>query len=696
MVAMTVMRLFESPDYCVVQTSGRELTIIDSRTEAAISTIEIPHISSLSSHVVSMSSSSSSNRLAYMLDRQTIAVKDLVSGGISTMCHPEHVDFLEINCGGNYVLFRDGQKALHLYSVDSQSTAILLDSGCRYAQWVPNSNTIVAQSSGRPTMHVWYDSRQPNHSVTHAISGAVTGIVKSKDKAYVLLQNGASQVTHPLQKELIDLWSTSPKSIPQNHLDDTTRAALFQWLLDTRQLEKAADIEEREGNFVASAKLYAEAGLPLMAAQLVADYNIKRPRDMLESIACDLEKDGGYKKASDLFLRIDQPIEAKRVLSSASISKSGSDAGDGQSISSSKKVKQPSELKALPPQELTAEDLLASRQYETALNMLSSKDQWGALWEAASSHDGIDPDLLSRYAATRARQLLRQDVDINDKDDKITEGRQNRIEEALELLIKYCPSHQEHEDLFDELGRKILHRTKEEEGGEGEGNTLLPRLKTLLSTAATKYDSDTSRKISEMLHATHYLYTMQMCSEHGLDDLRTKCAITLLRYSGVIPADKAFYLAGVLCKDQGHTNLAFILLNRYVDLVEAIEGEAMVDSDDFDNSSIIPSIVNAPIPSTHYVSNEGDREEVRDWVLSTCMDSSIEKELPSCKCTDGTIYAGVFLSDNPQCIVTGFPVSPSDHMILDDGCIASARDWNTFVSKVKKDPWTGEDARPSL
>ena len=66
-------------------------------------------------------------------------------------------------------------------------------------------------------------------------------------------------------------------------------------------------------------------------------------------------------------------------------------------------------------------------------------------------------------------------------------------------------------------------------------------------------------------------------------ELAAKIAITLLRYNTVVPADKLFYQAGMICKDQNHTNLAFVLLNRYVDLTEAIEeGDAsMIDNADF-------------------------------------------------------------------------------------------------------------------
>lgn len=42
----------------------------------------------------------------------------------------------------------------------------------------------------------------------------------------------------------------------------------------------------------------------------------------------------------------------------------------------------------------------------------------------------------------------------------------------------------------------------------------------------------------------HYCSLKQRCSEAGLHDLAAKQATSLLRYIGIIPADKAFYEAG--------------------------------------------------------------------------------------------------------------------------------------------------------
>lgn len=57
------------------------------------------------------------------------------------------------------------------------------------------------------------------------------------------------------------------------------RASYFQWLLDTRQEEKAGEVREREGDLLAAITLYMKAGLPAKAAKLVAQHQVNpQPR----------------------------------------------------------------------------------------------------------------------------------------------------------------------------------------------------------------------------------------------------------------------------------------------------------------------------------------------------------------------------------------------------------------------------------
>jgi len=191
--------------------------------------------------------------------------------------------------------------------------------------------------------------------------------------------------------------------------------------------------------------------------------------------------------------------------------------------------------------------------------------------------------------------------------------------------------------------------------------------------------------------ATHYTHMYYECKQNGLGALATKCAITLLRYAGIIPTDKVFYVAGNACKDEGEMNLAFMLLNRYVDLIEAIEEGDMsgIDNADFADATNVPFDTN--LPAYFYLPEHDAREEVRDWVLSICMDNSIEQQLPRQGESEGTVYAGLFASNKPTCIVTGYAVSSRDQVNINNS-IANKKDWNALVAKSGRCPWTNESA----
>ncbi|CAN0457016.1 unnamed protein product, partial [Ectocarpus sp. 12 AP-2014] len=149
-----------------------------------------------------------------------------------------------------------------------------------------------------------------------------------------------------------------------------------------------------------------------------------------------------------------------------------------------------------------------------------------------------------------------------------------------------------------------------------------------------------------LLMATHYTCLMGRCREKGGKDcleLASKMSITLLRYSDSIPSDKCFYQARIntpsMC-DLGNENLAFVLLNRYVDLTEAIdEGNAsLLDNSDFAEATNVPLVDDRTLPTKQHIPGEAEREEVRDWVLSVCMDAKIDQALPPEKEASGTLY----------------------------------------------------------
>ncbi|CAN0111442.1 unnamed protein product, partial [Ectocarpus sp. 12 AP-2014] len=341
-----------------------------------------------------------------------------------------------------------------------------------------------------------------------------------------------------------------------------------------------------------------------------------------------------------------------------------------------------------------AEELLQMGQTNAALDILAQKGEWDRLWESAAKQEsGVET--LAKYAGLRVRSVLDDEASwekpVSGSDDR------RELDDAVLILqekgappISSGPGRSSSAvgagvssgsggpaaDMYEKLVKAVLGRDKEASARPGAQETVERLLRVLQDQA---HNLKTSNKTSpagfeHLLMATHYTCLMGRCREKGGKDcleLASKMSITLLRYSDFIPSDKCFYqarintpsmCAGSLCKDLGNENLAFVLLNRYVDLTEAIdEGNAsLLDNSDFAEATNVPLVDDRTLPTKQHIPVEAEREEVRDWVLSVCMDAKIDQALPPEKEASGTLYQGLYASELPSCVVTGLPVHKRD------------------------------------
>lgn len=79
----------------------------------------------------------------------------------------------ELSASGSYLLFRGRHASLHLHSLATAETRLLLKS-CSYCQWVPDLDVVVAQTGA--TLHVWYSAGCPGSAATTAVQGAAESI----------------------------------------------------------------------------------------------------------------------------------------------------------------------------------------------------------------------------------------------------------------------------------------------------------------------------------------------------------------------------------------------------------------------------------------------------------------------------------------------------------------------------------------
>ena len=205
--------VFDNPSVAMVSAAG-ELSLIEYGCNDVLGSVRTEY---MSGHLLSVrinerpprqgapddpesAADDENKKIAYLLDTQTVSVKDLVAQSSTTVNHDCRIDWLELNSRGNLLLFRDKRRHLHLYDVDLQSRFTLLNF-CTYVQWVPESDVVVAQN--RANLCVWYNIHAPDQVTVHAIRGDVEEIERVDGRTEVVVDEGISAASYLLDEALI-------------------------------------------------------------------------------------------------------------------------------------------------------------------------------------------------------------------------------------------------------------------------------------------------------------------------------------------------------------------------------------------------------------------------------------------------------------------------------------------------------------
>lgn len=206
-----------------------------------------------------------------------------------------------------------------------------------------------------------------------------------------------------------------------------------------------------------------------------------------------------------------------------------------------------------------------------------------------------------------------------------------------------------------------------------------------------------------LLHVVHIYYMSKLIlKNYGFTDFANKLLLGLPRFIPYVPADKAFFDAGMSAKKTGgesNLNIAFCFLNRSLDILEKIE-EGDTDSSHIDQRDFamtdFPKVF--PLPNSSSIPAAA-MEEVQNWVLQVSIEQSGgNKELPLVadpRSTDGKMFEGSLTSPEgntyPECAVTGYPIFSGGA----SRCTVCKRtavpdDWFKLVSITKMCPWCGK------
>lgn len=163
-----------------------------------------------------------------------------------------------------------------------------------------------------------------------------------------------------------------------------------------------------------------------------------------------------------------------------------------------------------------------------------------------------------------------------------------------------------------------------------------------------------------------------------------KISASLLRYTDIIPADKGFYEAGIDLRSQGRESEAFVFLNHYLDICDAIEEDEvqLLDHSDLGHTDFPSSI---PLPADLYLKDEPRiHDDIREWVLAVSMDQKVDQAL---SVDDRGLYESSLVSDETPCIITGYPVLGQQPVTFQRTSLTANRDaWSKLVMAAKMSP----------
>lgn len=244
-----------------------------------------------------------------------------------------------------------------------------------------------------------------------------------------------------------------------------------------------------------------------------------------------------------------------------------------------------------------------------ALDLLAEQGQWTRCIDKAKQHS---PAVMHKYLAMYATQLIHDNDCVG----------------ALSVYIKHgAPPLQQNFNIYNRISIECFG-LREPDGINvwKDLRMFLHQLTQAVRTASdVTMDSKSLDRLETLLLIAHYYATRAACREvPSLKSIGIRISVAMLRYTEIIPVDKAFFEAGMDLRSVGRESEAFVILNHYLDVCDAIESaENLVDHLNLVTTDFPSSV---PIPEQMHLQNELNmHEDVREWILAVSMDQRVEQ-----------------------------------------------------------------------
>ncbi|PAA52772.1 hypothetical protein BOX15_Mlig006435g1 [Macrostomum lignano] len=462
----------------------------------------------------------------------------------------------------------------------------------------------------------------------------------------------------------------------------------------SEELEYEATAQKADGiqNLIREAKQYEASGNHLKAVEMylklttdvtndesmlagawrkAADLAVKflsadKHEKVVDIVANRLKSIGRHADAAEVYLRVEMVQECVDAYISAE------DWSNARRVAKQLEPRLNSYIETKYKESLTsagnAQELAATGDVGSAVDMLAAKGQWEKCLAMAEKQDY---KLLHKYVAMYATNLIKE----------------GNTEAALTLYVKHgAPAFQQNYNIYRKIFKDVISmRDMCKPGAYPIWADLRDFLLNLVHNLEKSSDrgSQDHELFDQLLTIGHYCAIRSaMLSDDSLKPQATKVAISLLRYTEYMPADKAFYEAGIMCKSIGWDNMAFVFLNHYLDLIEAIEDQddSSLNHSDFEGTDIPAEV---PLPASPHT-NSTEYEEVKAWILEVSMNQRMEQTLP--KDNRGIFEASLIggqMSPYPPCVITGYPVLETGVQFKRTDKTANKDDYNKMLTATK-------------
>jgi len=383
-------------------------------------------------------------------------------------------------------------------------------------------------------------------------------------------------------------------------------------LEDAREFSKAIDAYLRVTTEHSADHDYLEAAWE-NAVKIAMNHATERTSDVVAAVASRLVEIRRFAQAAELFEGIDSYRQALEVYMSGGLWEQARALYKAQAPQFAELVE--SRYVAHLQGEQAGDELVMAGKASEGLDVYAQRGDWVKALEVAQSQGA---HMVLKYATLHGSVLTNQAEFIGAARIFGTYGT-DVTKPALVALYRRLAS-----QLLSEAPESSAH---------AEARAELKELRAMLVKVigALRAAGEAPAVVDEferIVWVATLAAAKAISAQQGLKQTALKLAIALLKYVADVPADKAFYDAGMACKAGGKLNIAFVLLNRYLDITEAIEEgdqHAGLDNTDFAGTDVPFEFV---IPEKNYLTDSA-REKVRDFVLELSMNSSVEQRLPA-------------------------------------------------------------------